>query len=219
MRVDLDAMSATVQQVVAALDLRDIIMVGHDSGGLIGLHAAGAQAERYAGLVLVDTIGGSLGALSPIRVMLRIVSSAPARRVQARWNLLARAITTLGVRRRKPTAAERAALLDAYPDPAARCRPLEVFGEMARRRDFFDATGRGIARLRERPVLSIFGQFDPVRLFGHQRRLARLFPRHRSAVVRGEAHFVPEGAPEEMAAAIRSWWHAGSGGVNEDLRP
>ena len=210
MRVDLDAMSATVQQFVAALDLHDVILIGHDSGGLIGLHAAGAQAGRFAGLVLVDTIGCALGAISPIRLMLRLVSSPPVHWAQGRWNLLARAITRLGVRRRKPTAAERAAYLDAYPDRATRCRPLAVFREMARRGEFFRAVELGAERLRDRPVLSIFGQLDPVRILGYQRQLARVFPRHRGCVVRGEAHFVPEGAPEKMAGAIRSWWRTES---------
>lgn len=218
MRVDLDAMSATVQQFVAALDLRDMILVGHDSGGLIGLHAAGRRAEQFAGLVLVDSIGATLGAVNPIRLMLKLVSSPPMRFVQGRWNVLARAICKLGVRRRKPTAAERGAFLAAYPDRAVRCRPLAVFREMARRDDFFRATEAGVERLWDRPVLSIFGQLDPVRLLGYQRKFARVFPRHRGVVVRGEAHFVPEGAPEEMAGAIRSWWRAESGATRAGAR-
>ena len=204
--VDLKAMSTAVTELVEELSLSDVIMVGHDSGGLIATHAAGRMPERLAGVVLANTIGFTIGRFSPVRMMLRLVTSRPAMAGQAKWNWLVRVITTKGVRLRKFAVSERAAYFDAMSDAATRRRPLEVFKAMVDDREFLHEAEAGIARLRHLPVLSVFGRLDPVYLIGYQKKFARAFPWHESVVIPGEAHFVPEGAPGEMISAIESWW-------------
>jgi haloalkane dehalogenase len=46
---------AWTTEVVAALDLRDVVLVGQDWGGLIGLRLVAAEPERYAGVVASNT--------------------------------------------------------------------------------------------------------------------------------------------------------------------
>jgi haloalkane dehalogenase len=46
---------AWTTEVVAALDLRDVVLLGQDWGGLIGLRLVAAEPERYAGVVASNT--------------------------------------------------------------------------------------------------------------------------------------------------------------------
>jgi haloalkane dehalogenase len=58
--------------------------------------------------------------------------------------------------------------------------------------------------LRDRPLLTIFGQYnDP---FGFQRRWRELFPHARQVLVARGNHFPMNDDPPGVAAAIGSWW-------------
>jgi haloalkane dehalogenase len=46
---------AWTTEVVAALDLREVVLLGQDWGGLIGLRLVAAEPERYAGVVASNT--------------------------------------------------------------------------------------------------------------------------------------------------------------------
>lgn len=46
---------AWTTEVVAALDLRDVVLLGQDWGGLIGLRLVAAEPDRYAGVVASNT--------------------------------------------------------------------------------------------------------------------------------------------------------------------
>ena len=49
----LDGYAADVLEICAALDLRDVIFVGHSVSAMIGVLAATAEPDRFAALVLV----------------------------------------------------------------------------------------------------------------------------------------------------------------------
>ncbi len=49
----LDAYADDVLQILRALDLRDVVFVGHSVSSMIGVLAANAEPERFGGLVLV----------------------------------------------------------------------------------------------------------------------------------------------------------------------
>src|ERR1700744_6365263 len=49
----LDGYAADVLEVIAALDLRDVIFVGHSVAAMIGVLAANREPARFAALVLV----------------------------------------------------------------------------------------------------------------------------------------------------------------------
>ena len=51
----LDRYAADVLEICAALDLHDVVFVGHSVGGIIGALAANANPDRFAGLILIGS--------------------------------------------------------------------------------------------------------------------------------------------------------------------
>jgi len=142
-----------------------------------------------------------------VRLMLRLVSSPPLRLVNAVANLLPRVVARFGPQRRKLSAAERAAIVGAFPTWAHRGRILTLFRDLAVQHAYLRAVEEGLAtRLGDRPALIMYGEFDPVRKLGFDKRFERIFPRHRSHVIAREEHFATLGAAPEMIEHIRRFW-------------
>ena len=200
--------AAVVARFIETLNLREIILVGNDSGGTSGLHAAGRMPERFAGIVAASTFAWPLDRDPLMRWMLRRVSGPVFRTINERTNILLRLMTKFGIRRRKLSRTEQRAYLESFPTAEARRRIHVLFGSLVRSPEFLREVEVGLTRLAHLPLLTIYGQLDPARLLGWQKRFESYFPRHRSMVARGEGHFPPEGVPDEMAAAIRGWHRA-----------
>ena len=60
--------------------------------------------------------------------------------------------------------------------------------------------------LADRPALLPWGERDPVLGPGQRDRMARELERATVHPLPDAGHFIQEDAPEELAAAIRSWW-------------
>ena len=197
--------SGLVRRFFQALDLRDLTLYMHDTAGPIGIHAAAALTERLRALILAGTFAWPLDGYPGVARMLRLVSAPLFRLIQGRTNALMRITAAIGPRGRRLSRAEKAGYIRAFPDPASRTRILDVFAELARNVAFLQQAEETLSSMRSLPALLIFGEKDPIRAVGFQARFERLFPLHRSVVVRGEAHFPHEGAPHVVAGAIREF--------------
>ena len=62
-----------------------------------------------------------------------------------------------------------------------------------------------MSAIQEMPALLIFGEDGTIEM-GWLARLERIFPRHRSVVIRGSHHFPQVYDASAVAAAIRNWW-------------
>lgn len=197
-----------MRRVIELLDLRDLVFVGHDWGGPIGVRALYNVPERVKGLVVLNT------ALFPPRdgfrptafhrfARLPLVSDVAFRWLGFPQNLLhrvqgdprsirgdvARAYRSPLAGRRNRTAPLQLARMvpDGSPDHPS-LPGLEKCLEFCRR-----FTG---------PVAIVWGDRDPI-LGRVRRRMEELFPA--AEVTRTEAgHFLQEEVPEAIAAAIRS---------------
>jgi pimeloyl-ACP methyl ester carboxylesterase len=69
--------------------------------------------------------------------------------------------------------------------------------------------------LNDLPVLLMWGDNDPVYEFFL--RFQRIFPAAQTLTIHGAHHFPFAEAPDEMIAAIRSWWRAASS-TNSEVR-
>jgi haloalkane dehalogenase len=199
-------LAAVVEQFIERLDLRELTLLVHDSSGSIGLGVAGRHADRFKAMIITDSFAWPLRDYPLVSLMLRFVSGPVFGFFNQRFNLLPRLVSRVAPRRRRLSNAERAAFNQGFPTPESRRRIQRVFRSMTESEDYLQAVEQGLSRINHLPALLIYGQFDPVRLFGWPARFARIFPRHRSVVIKGEGHFPHEGAPEEMVAAIRDWW-------------
>jgi pimeloyl-ACP methyl ester carboxylesterase len=78
-----DANAKELQQLLVALDLRDVTLVGWSYGGAVVQRAAALDADRIARLVLISSPGPSMETPKP-SIVTRIAMSAPIRAWVAR---------------------------------------------------------------------------------------------------------------------------------------
>lgn len=196
------AQARLLSELVTALDLRDVVLVGNDTGGAICQLVAAARPDWLAGLVLTNA--DALESFPP-RVLRPVYRLG---RTRAGVVALSAALRTRPVQRAVMAATSRrpfdAALargwLDRTADPAIRRDVRKVLLGVDRRDTLAAAATFGRF---DRPVLLVWGTGD--RLFFPRRlaeRLAARFADARLVTVAGARTFVPLDAAAELAAAV-----------------
>ena len=195
-------------RLVAQLDLRDVTLVLHDWGGPIGLSAAQRDPERYAGLVVTNTWAWPANGDLHFELFSRTVGGLVGRELIRRLNLFVEVMVPLGHRRRRLPSAEmdhyRAALPSRGRRHASAVLPQAILGS----RDFLAEVEAGLPALAHLPALLVWGGSDPA---FREAELARWQQELQdTTVVRlpGVGHYLPSDAPDDLAAAIRTWWAA-----------
>jgi len=198
--------AALVADFLAALDLRDVTLVGNDSGGAVCQLVAARYPERIGRLVLTNCDAFELFPPPAFAYL----TWAP--RIPGLMTALAKLLHGVPRLRRLPLAwgaltvtpiAED--LLDAWSAPGARDpairRDAAAFMRGADPRLTIEAA-EALGRF-ARPVRLVWGardRFFPVAL---AERLAAAIPGARLDVVDGAATFLPLDRPDALAAAIR----------------
>jgi pimeloyl-ACP methyl ester carboxylesterase len=207
MRPDADlgptGLAKLIDDLLEALDLHDVTLVGNDTGGALCQLVVTRHPERIGRLVLTNCDAFDN---FPPKMFLPLVLAARAR-------LLTAAVQPMRLRaaRRLPLAygwlAERVPdeLLDAWVEP--------FFTDAGIRRDTRrvlagvdpDLLLDNSARLQafDRPVLLAWAPEDRFFPLEHARRLAAIFPDARLVEIPGSRTFVSLDQPEPLAALIR----------------
>ena len=207
MRRDADLSPTGLAQLVAdfigGLDLRDVTLVGNDTGGAICQLVATQHPQRVGRLVLTNC--DAFDNFPPLAFRVLVLA--------ARAHLLTAQLQLLRIRpaRRLPIAygwlAKRIPdeLLDAWIEPFLTDR-----GVRRDTRRLLAGVDRGLlldtaARLRDfdRPVLLAWAPEDRFFPLDHARRLAAIFPDARLVEVPGSRAFISLDQPERLAALIR----------------
>jgi haloalkane dehalogenase len=193
--------AAVVAELVRALDLRDLIVLGHDWGGPIGLAAGCADPRRVAGVVL----GGTWFWPPDLRFRMfsRVMSSRPLRRTILRRNLFVERFIPAGTTR-ELSHEEMEHYRRVQPTPEARIGVAELPRQIVRATPFLAGLAESVPReLGAKPALITFPMRDTAF------RAKDVLPRLRSAfrdvtVVQLEnaGHYFVEDAPHEVAAAV-----------------
>lgn len=200
----IEAHGAWLGALVDRLDLRDLVFVGQDWGGPIGLHALGTRLGRVAAMVILNTVPG------PPREGFRATSFHAFAQSRA-----ADLVFRLGFPQNAMTFAQgdKTSILGrtarAYRWPLRRLRDRVAPLALARMvPDSMDHPS--IAALRvcqdavtsfSGPIAVVWGDRDPV-LGSVVRHIARLLP-HTTMTRTSAGHFLQEEVPEEIAAAVR----------------
>jgi haloalkane dehalogenase len=191
-----------VAAVIDALQLRDVTVVAHDLGGPAGFLAAARRADRIAALAAVNCFAWRPTGPA-FRGMLALMGSAPVREVDVTANVLARITSTSFGVGRHWSRTDRAVFRAGIDAPARRAWHA-YFRDARGARALYaevDAALRGT--LSDRPLLTIFGQFnDPLRF---QPRWKALFPNARQLKVRRGNHFPMCDDPDLVASALKSF--------------
>jgi haloalkane dehalogenase len=193
--------AAVVGELMRRLDLRDVIVMGHDWGGPIGLAAACDEPARVAGLVL-----GGTWFWPPdrrFRMFSRIMSSRPLQRAILRRNLFVERFIPGGVTRRL-TPAEMEHYRRVQATPEARVGVAALPREIVRAAPLLARLAESVPReLGAKRVLITFPMRD--RAFRPRDVLPRMRAAFSDATVvelENAGHYFVEDAAEEVADAI-----------------
>jgi haloalkane dehalogenase len=187
-----------VSAVIEALDLSDITLVAHDTGGPPAFAAAARHPGRVRGIVAVNTFGWR-PAGAAFRGMLTVMGNRVTRQVSVSTGALARlTATTFGSGRHLDRPSRRAFRVGFQ-------RSMNVFHDYlrdARDSDLYNDIADGFqGPLRRLPLMTIFGERnDPLRF---QPKWKAMFPSARQIVVPHGNHFPMCDDPELVADEIR----------------
>ena len=172
-----------------------------DWGGPIGLGFAGRRPELIHSIILGNTFAWPAQRGKGMAMFSKVVGSSPARLLITRYNTLAKWLIPAGINR-KLTEQEFAAYMGPFPTPASRL-PMWIFAhQILASGDYLAEVEAGLTRLKDKPVLIVWGEADGA--FGEpdRLRLTQHFPNHRVCLLPGAKHYIQENAPDEICAAI-----------------
>ncbi|WP_186001763.1 MULTISPECIES: haloalkane dehalogenase [Corallococcus] len=198
----------------AALDLREVVLVGYDWGGVLALDWARRHPERVRGVVVFETF------LRPMRwsdwppqgeQLFRAFRTPGVgeQRVLEQNEFLARSLAN-GVLSGL-SEDDRATYYAPYPDPASR-RPLlqwpreiPIDGEPADVSAVIEAYDAWLARTPAKPALLLTFGDTGLSAPGIVEWARSTLPALEIVPLARAGHHAPEDAPEEIAQAIRGW--------------
>lgn len=201
------SLEAHVQNTLALiddLDLRDVLLVGHDWGGPIGLGAALERRDRLRGLALMNTWAWELPSFLP--PFLREFRTDGLGEILALGgNLFVESIPG-GMHRRDTDPLMMEAYRAPFPNYWSRVAPLAFQREIPlterdRSSGLMGAIHERLPQL-DQPVLLVWGMRDPVfqPVFLDQWR--ELFPAARVVELDAAAHYLVEDDPDAVTAAL-----------------
>jgi haloalkane dehalogenase len=194
--------------LVDALDLRDVLLVGHDWGGPIGIGAMLERLDRLRGVVLMNTWAWELPSFLP--PFLREFRTDGLGEILALGgNLLVESIPG-GMASKEP----RAEMMDAYrapfPDYWSRVGALAFPRDIPLSEN--DASAPRFARISERlteladlPALLVWGMRDPVFQPVFLGQWRELLPRAEVVELEGASHYLVEDEPNAVTDALQQF--------------
>lgn len=195
-----------------ALGVReDVVVVGHDWGGVLGIDWARRRPGAVRGIAYLETLTapvGWAGENAPDPGLFRPLRSAEGERLVLQDNVFVEKVLPAGTLRAL-TEAEMAAYRAPYREPGESRRPtlawpreIPIDGEPA---DVADVVARNAAWMAASTVPKLFVNGAPGALLtGPLREQCRRWPAQREVTVPG-LHFLPEDSPGEIAGALDAW--------------
>jgi len=196
--------SAVLEGFVRALDLRDIRLVVQDWGGPIGLGFASRRPDLISKLIICNTWAWPAEGIKHIEKWSKMTGWGLGRFLIVRFNALTRFLVPMSANRTL-TPGEKAAYAKPYPTAASRIPHSQFAREILESRDFLSEVEAGLARLRDKPVLILWGDKDPGFREGERQRFESEFPGAAVHILPGAKHFVQEDAPAEICQAIQQF--------------
>lgn len=198
----------------AALELREVVLVGYDWGGVLALDWARRHPERVRGVVVFETflrpMHWSDWAPEGEQLFRALRTPGVGEEMVLEQNaFLARSLGH-GVQRGLPES-DRAVYYAPFPDPASR-RPLlqwpreiPIDGEPADVATVVERNGEWLARTPGKPALLLTFGDTGLSAPGIIDWARKALPALEILPLVRAGHHAPEDAPEEISRAIRSW--------------
>jgi pimeloyl-ACP methyl ester carboxylesterase len=203
------AIARRIPAFLEALDLRDAVLVGNDTGGGLCLAALGSGSpavDRIGGLVLTncdsyehfppkgfDTIA-KVARRAPliVKALLRLLSSRPGQR------MFLKSVST-----EPPKGEAGRELFEAFPTSKGARR--DALRTTASLEPSVTMDAVGALRAFSKPVLLAWGDADRLFPLEHARRLEADFPNARLEIIEGSSTYVMLDRPAELARLVQAF--------------
>ncbi len=198
--------SRVLRQFIQQLQLKDIIALGHDTGGPSLFKVAADHPDLFKGLILTDTIIFPTSEYVKIHTMLSVLGSGVVQALNGWTNFLMKLTINKGVATRKLGRQEKIPYYEMSNTSAKRKRIIKVLVSLRDNPEFMKRVKEGFENeLNEKPVLLIYGEKDPVNELGVPDRIHAMLKNSELFHIRKEGHFPHEGQPERMSEIIHQW--------------
>lgn len=193
--------AGVVSALLRHLRLEDLIVMGQDWGGPIGLAAALEAPGRVTGLVLGNTWAWRAEGWRA-RAFALTMSSPPMRWAIRERNLFVERLLPLGTARQL-SVDELEHYRGVQPTPEARRGVAEFPRQILAAGDWLEGLERRIpSTLGDRPALLVWGMKDPIFRPSALGRWTRLLRDVRVTELSDAKHFIQEDAPATIARAV-----------------
>jgi len=194
-----------VQGFVEKLGLNNLLLMVQDWGGPIGLTVATQEPYRVSGLIIGNTWAWPVDGDAHFERFSKLIGGPVGHFLIRNFNAFVNFLIPAGTTKSKLSKSE----MNSYRMPFANRdlrEPTYIFPrEILGSKDFLADLERQLPKLRNLPVLILWGDKDFAFREKERRRFEALFPNNKLVVLKGAGHFIQEDAPLEIAAAIKNW--------------
>jgi haloalkane dehalogenase len=197
--------SQLVERFIVELQLTNITLVAHDTGGAAGLDVVVRHPDWFQALVLSNGFAWPLNDYPRIYRALRFAGSPLGRFLIVNFNLFLKQTGRIlaGGALSEPE-------LQAYRGPflgrGSRHHQHDLLRSVTDSHDYLADLNRRLRELSHLPVLLAWGDSDALYKAGLLQRFEAVFPRHHTVVIKGAGHIPHEDASDRIATAIGEWW-------------
>jgi haloalkane dehalogenase len=200
--------SRLLERFMQALGLSDVTLLAHDVTGSIALGVVARRPEWFRAVIIMPSFAWPVESYRKVYRMIQLVGSPVFRFLSTHINFFLE--YTLRTITKKPkqhfSDLEKRAYRGPNLDRAVRRYPHDLFKSVTKSHDYLADLEQRLSSIKTIPALLIFGDTDGTIKMGWLDRLERIFPRHRTIIMRGSHHFPQIYDASGVATAIRSWW-------------
>jgi haloalkane dehalogenase len=188
-------------ELVGRLGLENLIVMGQDWGGPIGLGVALSDPGRIRALVFGNTWFWPTDQLA-MKLFSRVMSSGPLQRAILNRNFFVERLIPAGTAR-DLTASEMRHYRGVQPNAESRLGVAQFPKQLLAARPWLAEIAEGVRQsLANKPLLLVWGMRDLAFRPAIIGRWRAAFADHRLVELAGAKHFIQEDAPAEIARAI-----------------
>jgi len=198
--------SEIFEKVLIELKLTSVYFLMQEVGGHAGLSVFIKHPEWLKGIILTDTIIFPVSQYPRILGMLKFVNGSLFNFFNTDFNLLIRAMTRFGFRKRKLSKDERQTYKAMFNTKQIRRTSTKMLYQLVEEEFLLSQIQKTFETSFNRfPTLLIYGEKDPLAKFKIPQRIKSILSDSELYWIKGETHFPHEGAPEEMSKLIINW--------------
>ena len=205
-KMGIEEQSKILEKFISKLNLKDIYVLGHDTGGPSAFGVALNQPNLFKGFILTDTIIYPISEYKKLAKMLGIVGGKFFTWFNAITNFLVYGTFKYGVKTRELTKEERQEYKLMFNTHKKRKQVTQMLFNLKESEVFMKKIKKGFETiLNSKPSLLIYGENDPVKKLGIADRIHQLMPTSELFLIDKEGHFPHEGQPKQMSEIIHHW--------------